>query len=582
MKIVHTKITIIVFIFAIITNSFSTIAKESWDDSAKKRKAEYIYLEALKQNEQDSIGRYYSLLNRAFELDSSDTNIGFEKGIMDMILYSKDSVKFFKAHSLAKRHFEANPEDYYSSIKFGLINDKIGLRNESLNVWGTLDSIFPNKTDITLRYANALAASLDSTDIFKAIEAYNRIEIAEGKDIGLTSHKIRALSAIKDTANIIKELTILLESSPNNSEYNVFAGQIYDYLGDDKKTIYHLNKACELDPSNGNAFFQRASYYKEIGDSIAFDQEVFNVLKHEDLNLEAKLQMLTGYIKALYADETQQPRIEELFAVLQEQHPHQYDIHELYCAYLAVIKDYNRAAEQMSYALDINPSNIDAWTQYISLCAQTNDKDLSYNAIERALHYFPSNPALLYQSGVILSIFNYTDKALSMFNNALPLISDNNKLKSDITCSIGDLFYKKELVDSAFTYYEKAIDLNPNNLLALNNYAYYLAEKGIDLDKAERLSARTISEDPDNDNSLDTYAWILFKKKNYTMARQYIDLALKHNESQSAELQHHAGDIYFMCGEPDKALEFWDAALKIDPQNELLKKKVKYKTYFYK
>jgi hypothetical protein len=36
-----------------------------------------------------------------------------------------------------------------------------------------------------------------------------------------------------------------------------------------------------------------------------------------------------------------------------------------------------------------------------------------------------------------------------------------------------------------------------------------------------------------------------------------------------------------MTGEPDKALEYWEKALKLEPDNELLAKKVKYKTFFY-
>lgn len=571
------------FLLVVIAISVTTDVcfATNWDKDADKRKAAYIFLEATNNYEQDNVGCYYSLLNRAYDLDSTDTSVGFEKGMIDMILNQNDSTEFFKAHSLARKHFDAHPDDYYSSVKYGMINDRIGWRDESVRVWGVLDSIFPKNIDITLRYADALSASIDSAEIAKAVAAYNRIEVAEGKDVGITSRKIRAYSAIKDTTNIIRELTVLLESSPNNSDYNVFAGEVYNYLGDDDKTLEYLNKACQLDPSNGKAFFDRANFYKEIGDSVAYDQEVFNVLKHDDLDLDAKLQLLTGYIRALYTDTTQQARIEELLGVLQEQHPHQYKIHELYSAYLATIKDFPRAAEQLSYALDIDPSDEQVWSQYVALCANTENDPLKINAIERALHYFPQSPMLLYQSGLTYSVIDEKEKSMECFYRALPLSDNDHKLKSNILCSMGDSYYKNAMSDSAFVYYGKAIEVNPDNMLALNNYAYYLSEKGIDLDKAERMSARTVAAEPENVNSLDTYAWIFFKKKNYEMARKYIDTALKYNEEPAAELNHHAGDIYFMCGEPQKALEFWKEALKLEPENELLKKKVKHKTYFY-
>ena len=556
-------------------------ASSDWDSEAQKRKANYIFLEAVNQYELGNFGSFYSLINRAYNLDPTDTQIGYEKGMFDIALSQNDSIEFFKAYALVKKHFDAHPEDYYPSLSYGLINSKIGLRDEALRVWSTLDSIFPNKTNIAMQYADALSASVDSAEIAQAVAIYNRVEVAEGKDMGLTSRKIRAYSAIKDTVSIIAELDSLIASSPNSSEYHVFAGDIYNFFGDDESTLNYYNKAIELDPSNGNAFYRRAIYYNEIGDSVAYDLEVFNALVHDDLDLDAKLQLLTQYIRTLYSDPAQQSRIEELLSKLLEQHPHQYEIHELYSAYLSTIKDFPRAAEQMSYALDINPSNDEAWSQYIALCAQTEDKAQIIDAVERALYYFPEKPILIYQAGVTYFSVEEPQKALECYNKALPLSDFSSEFKSDILCSIADLYQNSEQLDSAFTYYGRSIEANPDNLLALNNYAYYLAVNNRDLDKAERMSARTVLEEPENVNSLDTYAWIFFKKKKYDLAQQQIDKALEIITEPSAELYHHAGDIYFMCGDPKKAVEFWEKALELDPNNELLIKKVKHKTYFY-
>ena len=74
----------------------------------------------------------------------------------------------------------------------------------------------------------------------------------------------------------------------------------------------------------------------------------------------------------------------------------------------------------------------------------------------------------------------------------------------------------------------------------------------------------------------------MFKKKDYERAREYIDEAIANEEHPTAELWEHAGDIYFMCGSPDEALDFWKKALALDPSSEMLQRKVKHKTYFYK
>ena len=124
--------------------------------------------------------------------------------------------------------------------------------------------------------------------------------------------------------------------------------------------------------------------------------------------------------------------------------------------------------------------------------------------------------------------------------------------------------------------------MNPNNLGALNNCAYYLACEDRDLDKAEAMILKVVSEKPEDGTSLDTYAWVLFKKQDYVKAKEVIDGALENESAPSAELYEHAGDIYFMNKEPDEALEFWRKALALDPDNDLLKRKVKHKTFYYK
>ena len=47
----------------------------------------------------------------------------------------------------------------------------------------------------------------------------------------------------------------------------------------------------------------------------------------------------------------------------------------------------------------------------------------------------------------------------------------------------------------------------------------------------------------------------------------------------SAVIIEHAGDIYMMTDNPDKALEYWQRALESDSENALLQRKIKLKKY---
>ncbi|WP_303430497.1 tetratricopeptide repeat protein [uncultured Muribaculum sp.] len=545
-------------------------------------KADYIFMEALRQHAIDKEDAYYDLLSRAYQLDPSNSDVGFFLGYYTVMTSGDDSTMFKNGYDLMKRHFNEAPADFYSNFVYGSINDRLGSRDEALKVWTTLDSIYPHKMEISYKLAEALASSGDSSKIARAIGVYDRIEKTQGKNIPLTTSKIRAFLSSQDTASIYKEVYSLLKSAPHSVENNVFAGNVFAMFSDNDSALTYFDKACDLDSTSGLAYYSRANFYKSIGDSVNYDKEVFRALSRESLELDAKLELLTGYIRELYDDPSQQGRIQELFATLLDQHPHEVDIHDLYCSYLIAIEDYAGAAEQLGYALDIDPSSEDRWRTLLSLYMQADDYAKSAEKGETALRYHPSSAMIHLMLGTDYNLMKEYDKALSNLNKSMELTdSVDYEAVSQIMSSMGDVYYAKGDRDSAFVYYDKAISIDPDNLLALNNCAYYLAVEGRDLDKAEEMSARTIKERPDDATSLDTYAWVMFRKKNYTEAMAYIDKAIANSEDPSEELYHHAGDIYFMNGEPQKALEFWEKALALDPDNELLQRKVKHKTYFY-
>lgn len=567
----------------IVTSVTETAARKRniWGDT-DARKADYVFMEAMRRHALEKEDAYYDLLGRAYELDTTNSEVAFYRGYYNLMVAREDSATFEKGYGMMKRHFNEKPEDFYCSFVYGSINDQMGERDEALRVWTALDKAYPTKTEVAFKLAEALASSQDSANVAKSIEVYDRIEKSQGKNIPVSTRKIRAYFISQDTASIFNEVQELLKASPRSPENSVFAGDIYAMFSEPDSALHYYNRACEIDPTFGLAYYSRANYYKSIDDSVGYDREVFQALKQESLELDTKLELLTGYIRALYEDPAQQPRIQELFATLIEQHPHEVAIHDLYCSYLIAISDYAGAAEQMGYALDVDPSVEDRWRTLMSLYIQERDFPDAAKTGETALKYHSESPMINLVLGTVYSQMNDYDKALASLDRALELTDSTDVEElSSVYSTIGDVHYAKGDTDMAFEYYNKAIDTNPHNMLALNNCAYYLAVEGRDLDRAEHMSALTLKDQPDNATSLDTYAWIMFKKKDYAQAMAYIDKALENTEEPSEELYQHAGDIYFMNAEPEAALDFWEKALELDPDDELLQRKVKHKTYFY-
>lgn len=82
------------------------------------------------------------------------------------------------------------------------------------------------------------------------------------------------------------------------------------------------------------------------------------------------------------------------------------------------------------------------------------------------------------------------------------------EMLSDAYALMGDCYYQMEQHAEAFAAYDSSLVYNPNNVLCLNNYAYFLSLRGERLEKAEQMSYIAIKQEPLNKTYLDTYAWV--------------------------------------------------------------------------
>lgn len=551
-------------------------------ETEQQRKADYIFMEASRQNAMGNDDAYFELLRGAYELDPSESGVGQTLGYYLMALGQEDSVMSTEGYRLMRRHFDLHPDDYYGGIFYGMINNQLGNVDESIRVWTVLDSLNPSKPDVAINLVEALQNRRDSVSLRRSLEVLRRIERAEGKDMGLTSHKLRALLALRDTSDAVAEINSLLASSPRNVQYKLYAGDIYMAIGKRDSALGFYNEACQIDSTNGYAYYKLAQYYLADGDSVGYQRELEHAILQETLDLDAKTELLRDYVGKLYGDSLRRPQIKNLFETLLVQHPHEADIRDLYSSYLIVTGDLRGAIEQQEYAVDADVANSGRWRSIMSLYGQLDDSPGAIAAGKRALEFLPDDNVINLLMGANYQSLKEYETARGYYEKAIAVTPEEDKAtRSQLTASIGDLYYGRQMQDSAFIYYREAIDLDPDNLLALNNFAYYLAENDRDLDQAERYAAICVRANPDNYTAVDTYAWIFYKKKDYVKAKEWIDQALNTNDkTEQAEIFDHAGDIYFMNQLPDEAVEFWQRALKLDPDNAKIKGKIKRRSPF--
>lgn len=578
----------------------SFAAKPAATTDADRRKAEYLFLEAANAYTEARYDDYFMLLNRAAALDPSDPFIAGALAEIKLANSTSDSLTMEGAYRDLERRWLANPSDENNATVFASVAKSAGRIDDVIYVWETLDSLLPDRTDPAMNLASALVArgstKPDTSDINRALEIYNRLEKGLKGNVQLISRKINALAAKSDTARIVAELKKLYADAPADIQAALFIGTVYHSLSMPDSAMRFFDRACEIDSTNGLVYLTRASFFQTRGDSAAYDREVFRALESPELEFAPKFELLSDYVIKLYADSTLRPRIDHMFEVLQEVNPGEGVLHAFYGDYKATIGDLAGAAEQYSYSIDLEPDNEQTWQNLTGIYGQLEELEKMAETAQKATHRFADTPYFPLSAAAALSQLKRTDEALLTLDTIDMSRTDDN-VRSLVYGTRGDILYSVGMPDSAFADYRRAIELNPQNYMAMNNAAYFMSERGTDLTTAELYASIATAADPENVTYLDTQAWVYFKKKEYKKAREVMDKVLQLSgitpsdsvmtenanpeNAPSAEIYDHAGDIYFMTGDHNEAVEFWKEALNLAPDNEAIKKKVTHRTYFF-
>lgn len=545
-----------------------------------RRKAEYIFLEAQNQKQHDKLDAYYDLLKAAYDIDSTNTSVSFYLGYCLLTMENMTKQRAERGLELMRKHFEEAPGDFYETTFYSDACMMLGKPQESLRAIKTLSDRNPNKLELQARLAHAQA---QTGDFMGAIETFDSIEALHGKSMQITSRKVSAYMAMNDTASAINEMHALLATAPENANYNITMSGLLVQLGRQDSALVYLDRAQQVEPDNGYTYLAKAQYYNMVGDSAAYEQQVRQALINENLEVDDKMTVLVDFMRDRIAANDSTGRVDTLMNVLLEQHPHEPKIHDLYSEYFIARKNYRQAAEQLGYVLDVQPTDAQMWRKLMIVNIMDENIPAAIVAGDKALEYNPDSLDLYrYIAPAYFQIKQY-DKSLQTYERAIALTDSADVIsRSDFIGGMGDVYFEMGDTVRAFEHYEQSLQLNPLNTGIMNNYAYFLSLSERDLDKAERMAALAVKDQPQNATYLDTYAWVFFKKKDYQMALLYIKSALDNDDSPSGDLLDHYGDILFMTGDHEAAVEQWQKALELMPDNELLQRKVKHRTIFFK
>lgn len=464
------------------------------------------------------------------------------------------------ALQLAREAVAGNPDNMWYKILLANILQKKAMIEEACNVYADIIAKYPNKEEFYLIEAE-LYISVEKWQ--KAIEVFDRYEQQNGITEPVSIEKIKLYTKLDDVKKASNELLKLIRKFPDKSEYLSLLAELYFNYNQDKKGLQILDRILKAEPDNGFVHFYLADYYRSKKELKEADRHTKEALVSDKIENGYKIQYILKLILNPDTTLTSDSQLDNYMNLLMQKYSDDLSVRALHSDFLKKDHKLAEARNELEYILSKDKNNYLIWEELLLMCNEMGDTTCMYRHGIEAIKYFPEQPLPYALSGIALMMQKQFAEALPLFEKGVELTDDKPELRSQFYSYLADCYYNLDSVERAFKMFDEVLKINPNDILVLNNYAYYLSLRNERLALAEKMSSQAVAMESDNATYLDTYAWVLYKRGEYSQARYYIKLAIEKDKDPSGVLYEHYGDILYRSGEHQEALKMWKKAAEM-------------------
>lgn len=431
-----------------------------------------------------------------------------------------------------------------------------------------------NPVPVLNEYLNVIG----SYDMDQAVKVLTQLASIQGEDEDIARKRFELLSwqeKFKEAGMVLEEFE--KKNKVDDDFYFHLLGFYTEMNLEDEASRWLLHMK-EVIPNNGKLLLEESAELAALGE----DAKSYEVLKKSiisgDLSWYDAIDVLKKYEELVAQDEKFLKPLWEIFDLTFNQFKSEYQCLVQLSFIANHLNNLSRQEEMLKLAVDLYKSDVMVWQFLLENQKQLRKWNEMVKIGNEALELYPTDAEVYYYTGLgYLKLQEYS-KSLEILSTGRDLVVENPELLSQFYSSLGSVYFKMNNWTECENSFEQSLIQNPDNATALNNYAYYLGIKKVQLDKALGIVQYAVSMQPNNAIYLDTFGFILFQKKQYQAAAEQLEIAVKLNATDQ-EIWEHLGDTYFMLGNENKALECWNKGLALNPQHNKLKEKINQKKF---
>ena len=406
--------------------------------------------------------------------------------------------------------------------------------------WERIVQLWPDKLEYYYELSNAHIAA---GDIEGAVGTLNRVEKKIGVTEPISLQKQRLWTAAGKADKAEQEVEALAEAMPQEKRYQAMLAEANMGRKKYARAKRYYDRVLAADPDDEYIHIQLAEYWKAVGNPTEAARELSQAFANPKLDCRTKVQLLTSFYSAEEFYGTQSARAYGLLDTVMAHCDDTAAYALLYGDVLMRQRKYGEAARWLELSLTRDSSRYEVWEGLLICLTEVPEREADMAALAaRAARLFPMHTLPHYLQALYDVKHERYAEALQHLEKAEKWGFTKGYLEADTYGLMAEASYRTGDYERAWRCFDRCIELRPDDWGTLNNYAYYLSERGIELEKALEMSRRTIEAEPDNANSLDTYAWILHLLGRDSEGLPYMRKAVK-LDPQSGTLRKHLEEM---------------------------------------
>lgn len=427
------------------------------------------------------------------------------------------------AYKMIKQAANLDPENKWYQLRLGRFYRELEQYDDYIQLYETLTTKYPEDIEIL---GDLIDAYLITGHFDKALDKMDVLEKQIGQNEIITEQRLKIYRQQGQTKKLIAELERQIAENPENLRYYNMLAQVYQENGKDKEALKTYERIKEINPSDPYIDVSLLEFYDKNGEKEKAFNALLAAIRNKNLDLNTKSSIYEYWVNSNQNAKQLNEQVKQCGEAFIETHPDDKLGYLILGSYYIIIGDAVQSKVLYQKSLSIDSTDFYSWQNIVISESRLGENEAVREHAIAALKYYPMHPVFYWYAGVASAVLKMNDEAITYLEKGRRYASEKIQI-ANFDAFLGDLYHEQGDEEKAFEAYDRTLRNDPNNVLVLNNYAYYLAVKGQDLDKALEMSTMSVTAEPDNPTYLDTHAWVLYMKGNYKEAEKYMKKALK-------------------------------------------------------